>query len=159
MGSTTSKVSPVSDLPQTTQDAGILDPPSATRIASNDYQSTPVMTAENPPPLQSGANPHAAGAKAPGNSTSNPPSCKCYKSPNSRNLVVCIDGTANQFGVKVCILGHDYRDLLLSVSKRRIPMLLNCTAALRKATGNSRTMTVGLGLMSKNLLRFAIYGK
>lgn len=33
-----------------------------------------------------------------------------------RNLVICIDGTANQFGVKVClVVGHFSRDLVLTV--------------------------------------------
>jgi hypothetical protein len=39
----------------------------------------------------------AANPKAP-SSEPKPPMCSC---PSERNLVVCIDGTANQFGLKV----------------------------------------------------------
>jgi hypothetical protein len=32
------------------------------------------------------------------------PECSCFSSPSGRNLVVCIDGMANQFSEKVIIL-------------------------------------------------------
>ena len=33
------------------------------------------------------------------------PDCKHLHNPDARNLVVCIDGTANQFGLQVTLQG------------------------------------------------------
>jgi hypothetical protein len=58
-----------------------------------------VPAVESHIPLHIGANMPAEGAQAMSDAASSQPSCQCSKS--GRNLVVCIDGTANQFGVKV----------------------------------------------------------
>ncbi|KAI0046388.1 hypothetical protein FA95DRAFT_1679826, partial [Auriscalpium vulgare] len=56
---------------------------------------------ENPPPA-TGEGPSSSTGRAPGKQTKGP-SCTCIPPPkgeHSRNLVVCIDGTANQFSEK-----------------------------------------------------------
>jgi hypothetical protein len=68
------------------------------------------------------------------------PSCSCPTS--GRNLVVCIDGTANQFSEKVSALySPSYRRALML---SRIPMSSSFTVGSLKTIRSSRTTTAGL---------------
>jgi hypothetical protein len=165
MESTISETSSRPSSATTIENPETLDRSSMSGVASISDQSipdtgvrnTPVLAARNDPRPLSGANPPAESAKATGKATSSSLSCKCSKS--GRNLVVCIDGTANQFGVKVRIFILDSRHLSLSVAECRTPTSLNYTVALKKTRGNLRTTTAGLGLTSRNRLRFATCGR
>jgi hypothetical protein len=82
-----------------------------------------------------------------------PANCKC--SNKGRNLVVCIDGTSNQFGTKVRICTFK-QPFYISIDFRpvhRTRMSLNCTARLKKwrIRTNSLTTTAALA-HTRNLL-------
>ncbi|EIN03613.1 WD40 repeat-like protein [Punctularia strigosozonata HHB-11173 SS5] len=56
--------------------------------------------AVNPPPVTFGSNPTAKAPNKAGQQPETKSTKPCGCNPNGRNLVVCIDGTANQFSVK-----------------------------------------------------------
>jgi hypothetical protein len=81
-------------------------------------------------------------AKEPDASKASPehPSCSCPTS--GRNLVVCIDGTANQFSEKVSTFYLSSRRRALTLYRTR--MSSSSTVASSKTRRNSRTIIVGL---------------
>jgi hypothetical protein len=71
------------------------------------------------------------------------PSCSCPGLASGRNLVVCIDGTANQFSEKVSTSYlHSCHRVLMPF---RIRMLSSFTVVSLMTIINSPTTTVGLG--------------
>ena len=71
------------------------------RRESREARETPAAVIDATPLGDPSPNP----PREPGGATQKDDDCKCQPPPpgdESRNLVVCIDGTANQFGEKVC---------------------------------------------------------
>lgn len=78
--------------------------------------------------------------------------CKCPR-PVGRNLVVCIDGTSNQFGPKVRSPAI-FREKVWSSrcadgANCRTPTLSLSIVLLKRMTGNSRSTTAVLGRMQE----------
>jgi hypothetical protein len=90
-------------------------------------------------PFSSDAPPDGLGRVTPG-------SCKCNTSPLGRKLIVSLDGTSNQFGLKVLIL-----HIFLSYSYlryRRTRMSSSSMIGLQNPILNLRTTTAGSAPMS-----------
>ena len=77
---------------------------------------------------------------------SNQHSCRCKTSARSRNLVVCIDGTSNQFGARVMNSDHAVFTHAFTWSCRTRTSW-SCTASSSRMKRSSPTIIVGLGLM------------
>jgi hypothetical protein len=76
------------------------------------------------------------------------PSCSCSTSESGRNLVVCIDGTANQFSEKVSKLYFPACRRVLMLSRTRTSS--SSTAGSSKTRRSLRTITAVLGPTSEN---------
>lgn len=79
------------------------------------------------------------------------PTCRC-STPKGRNLVVCVDGTAQRFKEKMVstYFGVVWLQSCFLTVLVRIPMSLNYTVASPKARTNSPTTTVALEQMSSH---------
>jgi hypothetical protein len=116
MGSAISKVPMssaqlfVEDLDSSDSDDIGLPSPEERSLIATFLETIGDLSTGNRPPVQSSVNQSVTDTGATKRARPGPPSCQCGKSDkSSRNLVVCIDGTANQFGIKVRMLVKRYR--------------------------------------------------